>query len=203
MRMTKTISYYMTSISPWTYFGGKLVPEIAAKADATLDIRPCKLADVFAVTGGLPLGQRSQARQDYRLVEMARWRDHHGLSDKMNIEPPFFPTIPAQADCLIIAAKQAGHDVIALSNAVMACVWERDLNIAEPDTLGTVCRELGLDNDALLAAAEGDAVLAEYDANTQQAIADGVFGAPWYIYDGIPYWGQDRVQLLELTLNKG
>jgi 2-hydroxychromene-2-carboxylate isomerase len=201
--MSETITYYMTSISPWTYFGGHLLPTMAANAGADIDILPANLGEVFAVTGGLPLGQRSQARQDYRMVEMIRWRDYHGLTATMNVEPKFFPTNPSLADRTIIAAKKAGADAVALSNAVMACAWEKDLNIAEADVLRDTCNGLGLDGDALVGAADGDAAIAQYAANTQSAIEAGMFGAPWYIYKGEPFWGQDRLPLLQAALDKG
>ena len=199
--MSKTITYYMTSISPWTYFGGRLLPAMAEKAEVDVDLRPVNLGGVFAVTGGLPLGQRSQARQDYRMFEMKRWRDYHGLS--MNVEPKFFPTNPSLADRVLIAAKQSGADAIELSNAILACAWEKDLDIADGDVLRATCNDLGLDGDALVAAADGEEATNEYAANTQQAIEDGMFGAPWYIYEGEPFWGQDRLSLLQIALEKG
>ena len=199
--MSETLTYYMTSVSPWTYFGGRLLPAMAEGAGVAINIRPVNLGEVFAVTGGLPLGQRSQARQDYRMFEMKRWRDYHGLP--MNVEPKFFPANPSLADRTIIAAKQTGIDPIPLSNAIMACTWEKDLNISEAETLVAACGDLGLDGAALVAAADGDAANKEYASNTQSAIEDGMFGAPWYIYKGEPFWGQDRLNLLQAALDRG
>jgi len=201
--MSETLTYYMTSISPWTYFGGRLLPSMAKDAGADIDILPVNLGKVFAVTGGLPLGQRSQARQDYRMVEIKRWRDHHGLAAAMNVEPSFFPTNPTLADRTIIAAKQTGADAVGLSNAIMACVWEKDLNIGEAEVLQDTCNGFGLDGEALVAAADGEAAVEQYAANTQNAIEVGMFGAPWYIYKSEPFWGQDRLPLLQAALDKG
>lgn len=38
---------------------------------------------------------------------------------------------------------------------------------------------------------------AAYDANTDDAAAAGVYGAPWFVFEGQPYWGQDRLDFLE------
>ena len=43
-------------------------------------------------------------------------------------------------------------------------------------------------------------VQAAYAQNTQDAISAGVFGAPWYVFDGQPFWGQDRLDFLERAL---
>ena len=196
--MSKSIIYYMSPGSPWTYIGGKRLPGIAAAADAEIDIRASNFGPVFQATGGVPVHQRSPARQAYRLVELARWRDHWGLG--MNIEPRHFPANGGPAACLIIAAKQAGLDAVSLSNRLMAGLWEDDLDIADNTVLRRLADEIGLDGGALLARIDAAEVTAEFERNTQAALDDGVFGAPWYIYQGQGYWGQDRLDLLALAL---
>jgi 2-hydroxychromene-2-carboxylate isomerase len=39
-----------------------------------------------------------------------------------------------------------------------------------------------------------------YDGYTQEAIERQVFGAPTYVYDGEPFWGQDRLDFVERAL---
>src|SRR5947207_2397578 len=63
-----------------------------------------------------------------------------------------------------------------------------------------VAGENGLDGAALLAAADTGAVREEYAANTAEAIARGVFGAPSYVHRGELFWGQDRLDFLERAL---
>ena len=65
-----------------------------------------------------------------------------------------------------------------------------------------IADENGLDGRALLAATEDEAVKAEYQANTDEAVALGVFGAPTYIYEGEMFWGQDRLLMLEWRLTQ-
>ena len=191
--MSKTVIYYMSPGSPWTYIGGKRLPGIAAAANAEIEIRPANFGPVFQATGGLPLHERSAARQAYRLVELARWRDHWGL--EMNIEPSHFPVDGSPAARLIIAAKQAGQDAVGLSNRLMAGLWEDDLDIGDHDVLGRLA-----DDSELMGRIDSAEVIQEYDNNTQAALDDGVFGAPWYIYLGQGYWGQDRLDLLQIAL---
>jgi 2-hydroxychromene-2-carboxylate isomerase len=71
----KKITYYAMPISPWTYLGHQRLCDIASKANATIELKMMDLGQVFSVSGGLPLGQRSAQRQAYRLQELARWRD--------------------------------------------------------------------------------------------------------------------------------
>ena len=58
----------------------------------------------------------------------------------------------------------------------------------------------GMDGPALLAAAERDDTRQRYRQQTDQSVARGVFGMPFYIYKDEPFWGQDRLELLEAAL---
>lgn len=41
---------------------------------------------------------------------------------------------------------------------------------------------------------------AAYAQNTQDALSANVYGAPWFVLDGQPYWGQDRLEFLDRAL---
>jgi 2-hydroxychromene-2-carboxylate isomerase len=119
---------------------------------------------------------------------------------ELNLQPSHFPVPEDLAARVVIAAKRAGADALQLSNAILRAVWAEERNIADPGTLRATAGENGLDGDALLAAAETDAVREEHAANTAEAIGRGVFGAPSYVYQGELFWGQDRLDFLERAL---
>lgn len=198
--MAKHVDYFFSPTSPWTYLGHERFVAMAKRAGATVAVKPIDLGgQVFPVTGGLPLKQRSPARQAYRLVELERWRTHLGVP--LNLHPKHFPPVTDKtASRFIVAGKQAGADALALSFAVLRAVWVEERDIADPATLAAIGAEQGLDGEALLAAAEGEAVKVEYQANTDEALKLGVFGAPWYVVDGEPFWGQDRLDFVERAL---
>lgn len=197
--MAKTIDYYHSLISPWSYLGGPRLGDIAAAAGATVNVKPIDLARVFPVSGGLPLAKRADQRRAYRLAELARWRDHLGMP--LNIEPRSFPAAEGLAARTVIAARQAGADAARLSNAILRAVWAEQRDIADRETLVAICAETGHDGAALTAAAETDAIAAIYAADTGEAIARGVFGAPTYVFEGELFWGQDRLDFLARALD--
>lgn len=196
--MTRTITYYYALNSPWTYLGGLRLAEMARRHGAAIDHKPVSLQEVFPVSGGLPLGKRAPQRQAYRLVELARWRDFVGMP--LNLKPQYFPAAEWPAAGMVIAAKQGDHDCGTLTNAILKAVWAEERNIADTGTLRTIAGENGMDGDALLEAAESEAVEAEYKANTAEAIERGVFGAPTYVFDDQMFWGQDRLDFLDRAL---
>ncbi|MEQ9640041.1 MAG: 2-hydroxychromene-2-carboxylate isomerase [Alphaproteobacteria bacterium] len=195
--MTKTVDYYMSPTSPWTYLGHARFAEIAKAAGATVMIKPINVGEVFAVTGGLPLGKRHPARQAYRLVELERWRTH--LDVPLTMHPKFFPANDEPARRLIEAARQAGADAMGLAHALLRAVWAEERDIADHDTLAAILGENGLSAD-LFAAADGQAVTDEIAASTAQAIERNVIGVPNYYVDGKPHWGQDRLDFVQRAL---
>ena len=198
--MSKTIDYYFTPQSPWTYLGHARFAAMAEAAGTTVRVFAADYGRVFAASGGLPLGKRAPQRQAYRLMELARFRDYSGLP--MNIQPKCFPVAGDDASRLIIAVDRldGGPAAMRLSAAVFAAVWERELDIASSDTLAGLLAHCGLSASRLSESLE-PATQQQYEANTQAAIDGGVFGAPSYVLDGEIFWGQDRLDFLERALN--
>ncbi|MBY4897367.1 2-hydroxychromene-2-carboxylate isomerase [Cupriavidus sp. AU9028] len=201
--MNRTIDYYFTPQSPYVYLGHARLAEIARRHGAQIRMKPADLGKVFAVSGGLPLAQRPAQRQAYRLVELARWSEFLGLP--LNTQPAFFPVSGDAASRLIIATQLAHGTARAmeLTALIGRALWAQERNIADAATLAELAGQLELDGATLLKAAEAQAVQEEYERHTQDAISAGVFGAPWYVYNGQPFWGQDRLDFLDRALAAG
>jgi 2-hydroxychromene-2-carboxylate isomerase len=195
--MTKACTYYLAPQSPYVYLGHQRFTALAQRHGVDVDVRPCDLGRVFGTSGGLPLAKRAPQRQAYRLVELERWSRFLGLP--LNLHPAFFPVAGDPAARLIIAAKlAAGNDAaMLLTGAIGRAVWAEERNIADNDTLSAIAAAAGMNSGALMEAAGGAEVQAEYDRYTDDAITANVFGAPWYIIDGVGYWGQDRLDFVE------
>lgn len=195
----KTITYYLSPQSPWTYLGHDRLVAIAQKHGAAIEPRPCALGKaIFPISGGLPLNKRSPQRQAYRLVELQRWSEFLGAP--LNLHPRFFPideSIPATA---IAAAIHLEGNAAALkfAGAILRAVWAEERDISNEETLAELAGGCGLDGAAILAARPQ--ALGRYEAYTRDAIEQQVFGAPWYVYKGEPFWGQDRLDFLDRAL---
>jgi len=188
----KVVEYYFSPVSPWTYLGHARLAGIAARHGASINAKPVDYGVIFPVSGGLPLGKRAPQRQAYRLMELARWREHLGLP--LTIQPRFFPVDGTQAAQLICGAEDARR--MALAGDLLAAVWAREENISEGDTLAAAAARHGI-ADLPAALERGKAI---YIANTQEALERNVFGAPTYVYGGELFWGQDRLDFLERAL---
>lgn len=196
--MSKTITYYLSLVSPWSYLGHARLGEIAARHGATVDYVPVTVSAVFPRTGGLPLPKRAPERQAYRLTELRRWPKLLGVP--LNVEPKHFPADDRPAARLALTAKARGHDIAELTLAIPRACWAEERDIADVATLREIADACGLDGQALLQESEAEPGHQRLDAACEQAIAAGCFGVPWYDVEGEPFWGQDRLELVEKKL---
>ena len=194
--MPTTIDYYFAPQSPWTYLGHERFTQLARVAGATIRVLPIDLGKVFPISGGLPLGQRAPQRQAYRLVELQRISNH--LNAPLNLKPKYFPVAGDNASLLIIAVElnDGSEAAMKIAGAVFSAVWTQERDIADAAVLTELLAKCGL-NSNRLAQSQAPDVQAHYEANTQQAIDAGVFGAPSYVVKGEIFWGQDRLNFVE------
>lgn len=197
-----TIDYWFTPVSPWTYLGHERLRAIADAAGATVRVRPVDLGGrVFPVSGGLPLAKRAPQRQAYRLVELKRWSEFLGVP--IVLQPAHFPVSPDDAARLIVAVDlhDGAEAAMAIAGAVLRACWQEQRNVSDPAVLQALLQENGL-AARRFEDAHSQAVQERYDADTERAIAAGVFGAPTYAIDGELFWGQDRLDFVERALRR-
>lgn len=193
-----TIDYFFATLSPYVYLAGTRLEEIAAKHGAQVAYKPLDIMALFPRSGGQLPKDRHPSRLEYRAQELRRQARKAGLA--FNLRPAHWPTNGAPAAYAIIAAQEAGGgDPGALAHGLTRACWAEEKDIAEDGVIRECLKAAGFDaalaDSGLLAGAE------TYAANLEEAVGRGVFGAPFYIVDdGQRFWGQDRLDDLDLHL---
>ncbi|MBU2980956.1 2-hydroxychromene-2-carboxylate isomerase [Lentibacter algarum] len=193
-----TIDYYFSVLSPWAYLAGNRLEEIAAKHGQDINYKPLDIMALFPRTGGAAPADRHPSRMDYRNQELKRQVKKTGMEMTFP-KPAFWPTNPVPASYAVIAAQEAGGNVGALAQALMRATWVEERDIGDEAVVQACLEATGFDasltNSGMLVGAE------TYGRNLEQAVAAGVFGAPFYVLEnGEKFWGQDRLADLELHL---
>lgn len=190
--------YYLSTISPNCYLAGTRPAEIAEKHGLSINFKPLDIMGLFGRTGGVPPGQRHPSRQEYRLIEIARCAKE--LDMAINPKPAHFPTNAAPSSYAVIAAQKAGGgDLSGLVFSIGRACWSEEKDIADETVIKSCLENAGFDpnlaDSGLLAGAEA------YEANLEDAVNAGVFGAPFFVTeDGGRFWGQDRLTQLDKHL---
>ncbi|SFQ46116.1 2-hydroxychromene-2-carboxylate isomerase [Roseivivax halotolerans] len=192
------IDYYFATISPFTYLAGTKLEELAKTHGCTITYKPLDIITLFSRTGGTPPKDRHPSRQEYRAQDLPRQAKKAGLP--LTLHPAHWPTNPAPSSYAIIAAQQAGGgDLGGLVHGILRACWAEEKDVAEDEVIRACLSDAGFDpdltNSGLLSGAE------TYGRNLEEAVAAGVFGAPFYVLDtGQKFWGQDRLEDLQMHL---
>jgi 2-hydroxychromene-2-carboxylate isomerase len=192
------IDYFFATISPFVYLAGTRMEAIAARHGATVVYKPLDGPALFPRTGGQVLAERHPSRKAYRLQELRRQSKKLGMP--LNLQPAFFPVNPAPSSYAVIsAAKAGGGDLGGLVHGFTRAVWAENRNIADGEVVQDILSAHGFDpslaDRGMLASAE------TYVANLEEAVSRGVFGLPSYLVGDELFWGQDRLDDLDLYLS--
>jgi carboxymethylenebutenolidase len=201
--MVLHVDYYASLNSPWTHLGAARFEEMVARHGATARIYPVDFGTIFPASGGLPLPKRSPQRKAYRLMELARWRDHLGIP--IHLEPRSFPANEGLSSQCVIAVRETIGDApaIALAHRVLRAVWEEEKDPGNSVTLAALIGEAGLDPTATMTLGAEERWAERRRLDTETALSRGVFGAPSYVIGEEIFWGQDRLEFVERRLARG
>ena len=190
------VEYYYSVASPYAYLGVKKFQEIVKKYSLEVIEKPIDLVGtVFAETGGTPVPKRHPSRQKYRLIEIERFGKK--LNININKQPKFFPPAdPHKAALFTIASIKAGLS-IDFGKEVLTKLWSEEKDISQDLVLEEVCNKFKLNFNEIKTAANSEEIKSIYLSNSNDAIAQGVFGAPSFIMNNELFWGQDRLDFLE------
>jgi 2-hydroxychromene-2-carboxylate isomerase len=199
---TPTIEYFYSAHSAYAYLGSAKLMEVAAAAGASIVHRPIDLRRVIAAAGSSVIGDRSHAHRAYFFGrEVARWSEERN-APVLGFRPTHHDNDITLPNCMLIAAMQAGHNIDGLAHAILEAHWRDDADHADPATLQRLAGGVGLDGEALLAAAATPEIAALYEQYTQDAIDRHLFGSPTYVVDSDMFYGQDRLEIVARALKQ-
>jgi 2-hydroxychromene-2-carboxylate isomerase len=186
--------------SPNAYLLWKVLPDLARRHGAEVQVLPCLLGGLFKLTGNqAPMFAFAgvKGKLAYEQLETERFVARHGLAAyRFN---PHFPVNTLLLMRGLVAARHRGEQQAYIA-AGLAAMWEDGQKMDDPDTFAAVFDTAGLDGAALLAATQDAGVKAELLALTEAAAARGAFGIPTVWVDGEIYFGKERLGQIEAQL---
>jgi len=195
MTQKRTIDFYFSFISLYTYIGYEAFQDLVNRYDLEVNYKPIDLHAVFSAGGGLPVSKRPPQRQAYRFVEMQRWRLARNIP--LVLKPKHHPSDPVIGHRMLLAALKEGADVRQFVGNALKILWFNDLDIQDPKVMVQVANQSGLKGEVLLEKSQDAAIQTDIDSLTQEAVQRQVFGTPFFFYRDEPFWGQDRLEMLE------
>lgn len=198
--MGKTVDFIFDFGSPNAYLSWKVLPGIAARAGASVNVIPCLLGGIFKATNNQSPVQAFgpvKGKLAYENLETQRFVKKHGLTAfRMN---PHFPVNTLLIMRGQVAANRLGVGE-AYREAVLKAMWEDGLKMDDPEVVAGALGAAGLDARAILEATQDAEVKAELVANTERAVERGVFGIPTFFVGDEMFFGKDRLGQVEEEL---
>lgn len=176
--------WYFDFISPYSYLHLKQFGRLPA--DLEIEYVPILFAGLLK-----HYGHKGPAEIPPKRVFM--YRQLVWMSGRLGIPfkvPPTHPFNPIHALRLVLAAGPTrGHVETAFDMA-----WAEGRDLEEPAALEELARRLHIEDARAVLADEQ--VKAKLKANTDAAIAAGVFGVPTFRLEDTRFWGQDSLEMM-------
>lgn len=193
--MARTLEFYFDYGSPYSYLADTQVEAIAKRTGAALQRKPMLLGGVFKATGNaspmtVPLKSKWSA------TDMPMWARHYKVPFNRN------PHFPVNTLALMRGAAAAEIDGVfdRYHPAMFKAMWVDGRNLNDIKEVAAVLTAAGLDAQKFGNRIQDQDVKDRLKATTDEAVARGVFGAPTCFVDGTLFFGNDRLDFVELAL---
>jgi 2-hydroxychromene-2-carboxylate isomerase len=198
--VSQPIDFYFEFASPYGYLASTQIDAIAARYGREVAWHPVMLGAAFKETGSRPL-MHTPLKGPYLLHDAPRFARLLGVPFEM---PPVMPANSLAASRAVVWL-QADNPVLAkrLAKALHHAHWGLGGDIGTPEQVAEIARTLGIDREVLLAAVADQRIKDRLKEQTQASIERGVFGSPFILVDGEPFWGADRLNQVERWLADG
>ena len=188
----KHITCWLDFISPYAYLAFEKLPEALLGHSYSMDYKPVLFAGLLKHHGQLGPAEIAGKRDwTYRQV---LWLAHsHGVIMQMPAAHPFNPL--ALLRLALACGDASGRVNRYVCETVLRHVWRGGTDVADPARLQALAAQLQPAQDPA-----GEAVKARLKANTEEAIAQGLFGVPTFAVDDKLFWGFDALPMLRAYL---
>lgn len=198
--MSTPIDFYFDFSSPYGYFAAVEIDKLASKYSRSVNWHPILLGPIFKALGTNSL-VTIPVKGDYSRHDMERTARFHNIFYKAPSQFPIGTQVAARATLWVQQTQPA--KAVDLIKTLYSAYFTEDIDISVPENVLRIAADNGIDRAALEAALGTPELKEQLRAATEAAGKAGVFGSPFMIVDGEPFWGFDRFTQLEAFLKNG
>lgn len=193
------LTFWFDVHSPWVYLASFRIGDIARKHGLALRWRPLHLPRLLDEIGGVRPLEAAPARVAWFRQDIRDWAELQGVPYSPHPQYPLRNSRALRA-CLLAADEGKAE---AFARLVLKGYWAEQADITDLDQLARWGEAAGLDRDAVKAAAVSETYKVRIEDNTREAIGRGVFGVPTVDTGSKLYFGNDRLDLLDIHISQG
>ncbi|TDJ66324.1 MAG: hypothetical protein E2O35_05950 [Proteobacteria bacterium] len=182
----KKVKFYFAYNSPFSFLANTRAATLLAPLAVELECKP-----VYSPrpSGGGP--DLNSPKIKYLFEDVGRFAKSYGL----RLNPG--PFADSKKACLgFMFAQAEGKAGNGYHDGVYQARWLDGKDIGEEEVLAEIAQRSGLDRKEFLTALRDARYEGALERSCKEAEADGVFGFPFFIYEGQKFWGNDRIEWL-------
>ncbi|MEO3388293.1 2-hydroxychromene-2-carboxylate isomerase [Mesorhizobium sp. CAU 1741] len=197
-----SLEFHFDFISPFGYFASLRIDEIAARHAREVEWQSMLVGiSVLKVMGLKPIPE-TPLKGDYARRDAERYCRRHGI--KLAREFGAKPSNPLAAGRSFHWARQySAERAKPLAQALLAAYWTQGRDIGDLETVLDIAAESGIDRSALADAHARGEASDLLKAAVDRSLGKGVFGSPFFIVDSEPFFGVEKMELMEEWLATG
>jgi 2-hydroxychromene-2-carboxylate isomerase len=195
------IEFWFDFASGYAYFAALEIEALAERHGRSVLWRPFTLGAAFKVTGAQGLS-RTPLKGEYARRDWQRLARLKGVVFKL---PERHPKVGLAAIRAFYHIDRIDAPTAArLAKHIITGYFQDGLDTDDPHAIAQAASQLpGLDRESVLAGINDPEVKAIARQHGEAVVARGVFGSPWIFVDGEPFWGSDRLTMVEQWLATG
>ena len=200
--MSVSIEFHFDFGSPNAYLCHLVIPDLEKRTGKRVEYVPILLGGVFKATNNVSPAislQGIKNKGEYQALEIQRFLVRYGITDFAR--NPFFPVNTLKIMRGAIAAQRLDCFDRYVAE-VYRHMWAEPKKMDDPDVIRAAFEESELPADALVSGMQDPSVKAQLIANTDDAVARGVFGSPSFFVGDELFFGKDRLREIEEEIEK-
>jgi 2-hydroxychromene-2-carboxylate isomerase len=198
--MAAPIEFWFDFSSGYAYFTALEIDELAARLGRHVAWRPFMLGAAFKVTGAVGLS-RTPMKGDYARHDWQRIARYRNVPFQPHPDHPIVQ-IPATRAYYWIERRrpEMAHE---FGRAAFRAYFGEGRDLRVPEVLADLAVPLGIAREDMVDGMVDPEIKKQAKAASDEALSKNVFGSPFLIVDGEPFWGWDRLPMLEEWLTRG
>lgn len=194
------IEFYFDFSSPYGFLAARVIEEKAGEWGREVIWKPYLMGVVMKETQVQPL-LTIPVKGKYAYHDVMRHCRYYGIEGKLPEQFPFISVAAARAFYALV--DEEPETAKRLARALFEQAFIKGQSIAKPEEVLAVAASLGLDRDALAGRMSSPETKERLRQEVDASLEKGVFGSPFFIVDGEPFWGHDRLRDIGEWLERG
>tara|TARA_B100000927_G_scaffold59161_1_gene45926 strand:- start:442 stop:1032 length:591 start_codon:yes stop_codon:yes gene_type:complete len=185
------IDFYFSIGSTYTYLTVTRILDVENKHQVKFNWKPFSVRAIMKEMNNIPFPKEKMNKVNYMWRDIERRAEGYGFFAKTPVPYPLSEFDLANQIAILGLEKDWGIEFIRLTYKKW---FQEGKEPAIEPSISEVCNELKLNKDEITSEALKKEIEDKYEANTNSARENKIFGSPSFVVKNEVFWGDDRME---------